>query len=502
MVCIGKDEPKVTGSIECMELRKKSLAKNAVFNVAYRILNVIFPLISAAYISRVLGPSGVGKVAYAQNIVSYFVLFAMLGVPRYGTREIAKRRDDPKAVNKLFSELFVINGISTAICALAFYAATCWGFFGSPLIYLVCGTELLFNFINIDWLYEGEEEYVYITIRSILIKVLSLALLFLLVKDSQDYSFYALIHSLGICGNNLFNAIHARKKVKLTFRGLNLKQHIGSVVILALSAIIGSLYNKLNVTILGQLQSEEIVGYYTNAYKMITLGTTLVTAMSAVFMPRLSYTFQHDREKFTELISSGTKIILLLAVPACVGMAMVADDLVVLVFGEQFLPAVLAMQIMSVVIVIMGVGDLLCYQAIISSGKERVLIQSRIVAGIVNVIVNLLLIPRLQHVGTAMATVVSELIVNGMLLKHSFALAKPRISKKFWGSLAVSTIVMALVVLSVQSVIGGALLSLLVSVALGIVVYFAVALVTKNEMIASVTMLIQKKNSIERISTE
>lgn len=472
---------------------KKSLAKNAAFNVAYRILNVIFPLVSAAYVARVLGPSGVGKVGYAQNVVSYFVIFAVFGIPRYGTREIAKYRDDPQNIHKLFSELFVINGITTAICVVAFYGATFCGLFDDGLLYLICGTEILLNFVNIDWLYEGEEEYVYITIRSILIKIVSLLLLFLFVKDRQDYPVYALIHSLGICGNNLFNVLHARRKVRLTLHGLELKKHIGPIAILALSAIIGSIYGKLNVTVLGWFQPDEVIGYYTNAYKIIALGTTLVTAMSAVFMPRLSYTFMHQREKFAELISLGTKVILLLAVPACVGMMAVANDLVIVFFGELFQPAAVALQIMSVLIVIMGVGDLLCYQAIISSGKEKELIRSRCVAAIVNVILNVLLIPRLQHVGAAIAIVVSEIIVNGMLLKHAFLLAKPKIGNDYWTSLLSSTAVMLGIVLLIQKHLNGAMVSLVVSVCVGVVVYCVMLIVCRNKIVIDVLTKYLKK---------
>lgn len=479
-----------------MQKASNSLAKNAAFNVAYKILNVLFPLVSAAYIARVLGPSGTGKVAYAQNIVSYFVLFAMLGIPRYGTREIAKCRDNPQAVNKLFSELFVINSISTAICAAVFYAVILFGVSGRPLIYLVCGTEILFNFINIDWFYEGEEEYVYITVRSVLIKIVSLALLFLFVKQQQDYPIYALISSLGICGNNVFNIIHARKKVKLTLHGLELKRHLKPIAVLAISAVIGSFHGRINVTILGWLATEEAVGFYNNAFKMIAIGTTLVTAISAVFMPRLSYTFKHQKEQFTELIATGTKIILLLAIPACFGMIMVADNLVETVFGPLFLPAALPLQIMAVNVVIIGVGDLLCFQMIISSGNEKLLIRSRIVSGVANVLLNLLLIPKLQHVGAAIATVASELIVNGMLLKHALALAKPQINKQFLGSLAVSSLAMVAVVFAVQKMIDHAALALVLSVLLGVTTYFVIALITKNEMVRSFLVLIKRKNPV------
>ncbi len=481
-----------------MQKKEKSLAKNAVFNIAYRILNVLFPLVSAAYVSRVLGPSGVGKVADVQNIVSYFILFAMLGIPNYGTREIAKCRNNPPAVQKLFSELFLLNGISTTILSAAFYAALAFGVSDSPLLYLVCGIEILFNYINIDWFYEGEEEYVYITVRSVLIKLLSLVMLFLFVKQPQDYPVYALIHCLGIGGNNIFNIIHARKKVKLTVRGLNMKQHLKPVAVLAFSAIIGSIYSKLNVTILGRLATDESVGFYSNAWKAITIGSTLVTAISAVFMPRLSYTFRHCREQFEELISIGTKIILFLALPACIGIALVADDLVVALFGAEFQPAALSLQIMSVTVLIMGVGNLLCYQMVISSGSEKLLIKPRIAAGIANVAINLLLIPKMQHLGAAIATVASELLINGLILRHALKLAKPKLGRRYLLSLLVSAAAMAAAVLAVRGSFEDPLLSLMLSVGTGVVVYLVAVVLTKNEVVRNfLTMLKGKKQLTE-----
>lgn len=471
----------------------KSLVKNAAFNIVYRILNVLFPLVSVAYVSRVLGPDGIGKVGYAQNIVSYFVMFAMLGTPRYGTREIAKCRDNPQALNKLFSELLTINGTSTAICMAVFLIMLVFDTSENTLLYFVCGTEILFNFINIDWFYEGEEEYAYITARSLLVKICSLLLLFLFVQERQDYLVYALIHCLGICGNNLFNIIHAKRKVRFSLRDLSLKPHLKPIIILALSTIFGGLYNKLNVTILGLLETDEVIGFHTNAYKLVIMGTTLVTSVSAVFMPRLSYMYNRQKEQFVALISTGTKIVLLLAVPACVGMAMVANNLVTVVFGTQFQPAAISLQIMSGVIFVMGVGDLLCYQVIISSGNEKLLVTSRIVAGGANVFLNLLLIPELRHVGAAIATVVSELIVNTMLIKCSFAVAKPVIDKHYWFSIIMSTMAIVVVVSLIQHLIIEPLVALVLAVCLGVSVYLAVLLITKNETLISFVGVLKRK---------
>lgn len=473
--------------------QKKSLTLNAAFNVMYRMLNVVFPLISVAYISRVLEPAGVGKVADAQNFVSYFVLLAALGTPRYGTRAISQNRGDPEKINRLFSELFCINAISTAVCSAAFIMLIMILAPAEPLIYLVCGVEILFNLINIDWLYEGEEEYVYITVRSVVIKLVSLIALFLFVKDRQDYVAYAAVHCIGTCGNHIFNIIHAQKKVKLTFRGLNLKPHIKPILVLAVSAVIGSIYSKVNVTLLGQLQSDENVGFYTNAHKMVTLGVTLVTAISAVFLPRLSYVYKKSKEEFSEFVTKGTKILLLLAVPCAVGIALVAGDLVQVVFGELFMPSVLCLQIMTPIIVIMGIGDLLCYQTIISSENEKLLVMSRILAGVISIALNLLLIPRLQHNGAAIATLTCELAVNGVLLPKALSIASVKLNAKFILSIIASTVVMAAVVLLVQHLCSHAFVALVLAVLGGVVAYVAMAVLTKNELVAYVIDVVKQK---------
>lgn len=473
----------------------KSLTKNAVINVIYKILDVIFPLISASYISRVLAPEGVGKVAYVQNIVSYFVMFAALGIPGYGTREIAQNRDDPDAVNKLFSELFVINALSTAVCAAGYYAVIFCGASRDPIIYMVCGTEILFNFMNIDWLYQGEEKYAYITLRSIAVKLLSVLSLFIFVKDRQDYVVYALIICLGIGCNNVINIFYARNKVRPVFRNLELKRHLGPIFTLMLSAVTASLYSKVDITMLGWLHSDEIVGYYTNAHKVVNVGLTVVTAMSAVFMPRLSYIYKHEKQRFQQLITAGVQVVLLLAIPCCIGMILVADDLILAVFGPLFAPAVLPTQIMAILIVVIGAGDLLCYQVVISSGNEKALIKSRVFASMANILLNAALIPRFQHTGAAIASVISELIVNGILLKSSLSIVRVKITRQFCGSMFASTAVMSIAVILTQKMIDDMLLSLATSVSVGAIIYFAAALAMKNETMEYLVSAIKNRKS-------
>lgn len=211
----------------------KSLAKNSIYNILYKCSNLVFPLIISAYVSRILFAEGIGKVSSAQNIVTYFTLLAALGLPTYGTKIIAACGENRLSRDKAFSELFIINLCSTLICSGIY----CVIIFNIPYFYqrldlsIVCGLAIVFNAINVDWFYQGREEYGYITIRNLIIKLISLISVFLLVKTVDDYIIYALILTLSKVANNIFNIVHLRKSVSITLQGINVIQHIKPVFI-------------------------------------------------------------------------------------------------------------------------------------------------------------------------------------------------------------------------------------------------------------------------------
>lgn len=456
---------------------KKSLARGAFFHVIYSLGNVLFPVISAAYLSRVLAPEGTGRVAYGQNIVSYFIMFAVLGIPQYGTREIARCEGNG---DRLFSELVVINWVSTTVAAAAYCGFLALAFPQDGLIYWVLGLELFFQFFNIDWLYQGKEEYGYIAARSLAVKALSLVGLLLFVRERQDTIAYGLILCLGTGCSHILNVFHARKYVKLTLRGLNLRQHLAPVLTLMLSTVTAGLYCKVDVTMLGALAGEIQVGFYTSAHKVVNIALTLAAAVTAVFLPRLSQTYRQDREQFGGYLSAGLKAVLLLALPCCTGLMLTAEELTEVLFGAAFAPAAGTIRILAVLVIVKGVGDLLCYQALISSGNEKKLIFARVLAGAANIVLNGAFIPRWGHTGAAVASVASELVVNGTLLIFSLTIAKPKVSRRFYVNVALSTVVMTLAVLWVQKLTENSLVSLLLSATVGALTYFASVLLMKK----------------------
>ena len=250
--------------------RKKSIATNAIFNVLYKLLNALFPLITATYVSRVILPEGVGKVAYAQNVVMYFTYIAALGLPTYGTREIAREKSSVRNRNRVFSELFTINFISTSLCVIAYIILinAFGGFAEDKTLHYVAGIAIILNYINVDWVYQGFEEFKYISIRSMIVKTISVVAIFIFVRKKEDFVIYALIHCLAVAGNNLFNIIHLRKFVKLDFSDVILGKHFKPLLILLSSSIAIELYTLVDTTMLGAICTKEIVGYYSNAMKL------------------------------------------------------------------------------------------------------------------------------------------------------------------------------------------------------------------------------------------
>ena len=393
---------------------QKSLVKNSIYNIIYTSANILFPFLTSIYISRLLLPNGVGKVAYAQNIASYFLSFAALGLPSYGVREFAKIREDKDKRNKLFTELFLINLISTTFAVLGFFILLFINnaFNNEWKLYIACGLVVFFNYLNIDWLYQGMEEYGYITGRSILIKVLSFICVVLLVRSQFDYVIYALISSLATVGNYLFNIFHARRIVKFDFRNLDIKKHLKPVLLIAVVVFLSGIYSKIDTTMLGMMTTPESVGYYTYAQKTVNIVITLAAAVTAALLPRLSFYYDKDRDNFFVLLDKGFRVLCLTAIPLCAGLYLIADQAVRILYGNAFLPTILTIRLMCPLILIKGFGDLFCYQLVYSTRNEKILVPASILASTINISMNAVLIPIFLQNGAVVASVFSELVTN------------------------------------------------------------------------------------------
>lgn len=478
----------------------KSLAKNSIYNIIYQLLSLIFPLLSSMYVARVILEDGVGKVAYAQNIASYFTAIALLGFPAYGIREIAKVKESKMDCNQTFFELFFINAISTTSASVLYIVLLiCIDEFRNELpLYLCAGAAVWLNYANIDWLYQGKEEYGYITARSLTIKMISLIALVVLVKRKDDYVMYALISSCGTACNYILNLFHARKYISLDFdlKAINLKRHIRPLLVLAVAAFLGNVYNKVDITMLGMMSSDAVVGYYSNAHKIILIVVSCCIAVTSVFMPRLSYYYENDRQALSKLVNFGTKLLIAIVIPATVGVALLASDAIVLLYGQAFAPAGKTLAVFAPMLLVRPIGDLLCYQLLISAGKEQKRIYTSLAATVVNVILNYLLIPKWQQNGAAVASIASEIIVNGFLLTEVLKITEIKVEKIFVLKTMISVCVMAVSIIFIKKVFCGELMILLGSLLVGSGLYFFTSLVLKNEVM--VILYARMKSMLKR----
>lgn len=273
---------------------RKSLSTNAMFNVAYQLLNVLFPLVTSMYISRVLLPSGVGNIAFAQNIASYFVLIASLGVPGYGVREIAQASNE-RDRNRIFNELFVLNGLMTLIASVLYLILCLFCFSDSELaLHLIFGLLILLNMFNFDWLYQGMENYVFIAVRNAATKVIALVAMLIFVKQAEDINVYAVILCLGTAGNYLLNVIKAGEYISFSFMGIRPLRHVKAIAVIFAASIASELYARVDITMLGALGLSDATGFYSNGQRIVMIALQLLVAVTTVFLPRLSRLYQED----------------------------------------------------------------------------------------------------------------------------------------------------------------------------------------------------------------
>lgn len=462
------------------------IAVNGLFFASYKILNVLFPLVTSVYVARVLLPAGTGKVAYAQNIVTYFTLIAALGLPTYGTREIARSLNDKSKYYKTFWELFTINALSTTLCVVCYYSL-CFlipSFQSERLLHIVAGFSIILNYFNIDWLYQGREEYKYISIRGVIIKFLSVLILFFTVKDASDYVLYAGIQSIVLGGNNLVNMVGLKRRVGIPKTKLEIKKHIKPLLILFATSIAIELYTLLDTTMLGSLCADEIVGYYSYAMKTTKIVITVLAAMTTVMLPKLSeYYARKDKDAYMKLADNGLVFVLSASIPCAVILFANADLIIQFLYGVEYMGAHQAMMILSLLVVPISLSTFLGTQILCSSNHEKNMLMAVSAGAVTNVILNSFLIRLYQHNGASIASVISECVVALIEIIFVIRIVGLHFDRKVIFTALTGGIGVFLAINLVRLVITPVFWGLLFSSLLGICVYVIIFFILEKEIV-------------------
>lgn len=391
-----------------------SIKKNFLYSSILTSANYIFPLLTYPYVSRVLGVTNIGICNFVDSIIHYFILISMMGIGVVGIREIAKDKYNRKELDSTFSALFWINTITTSIAFLILIAATLcidqlrerWQMMA------IGGLKLLMNYMLIEWLYKGLEEFKFITIRTLIIKAMYVTAVFVFVRCSADYPVYYLLSVLMIVLNSVVNIVYARHFVSLQVRHVNISRFIKPFCILGVYSLLTAMYTSFNVAYLGFVAGDTEVGYYTTATKLYSIFIALFTAFTGVMLPRMSSLIAENKiEEYKAKLAKAYNVLFAFSTPLIIFTIIYAPSIIYIIAGAGYEGAIIPMRIVMPLILIIGYEQILIVQGLMPLKKDNAIFRNSIIGAVIGLVLNLILVSSLKSVGSSIVWLVSEIVV-------------------------------------------------------------------------------------------
>ena len=413
-----------------------SLKKNIIYSVAYQILIIFLPLITAPYVSRVLGADGIGEYSYTQSVVYYFSLIAMLGISQYGNRAIAEVGKNKEERSKRFINIYAIQIITHTFIIIAYILYLLLIEKGSSTLATIQAIALLSSALDISWFFFGMEKFDITVTRNSIIKIATVILIFLLVKDKGDLWKYTLI----LLGGTFFSQVYLwmyMKKYTVFFRPdfVKIKQQIRPILILFIPVLAYSIYKVMDKIMLGTMTgSYEQVGYYENAYKINNIPIGLITAIGNVMLPRMTSIISEGNEELTKkYINNSFALVNVVAASLVFGIAGISKNFVYVYYGEDYMPCSELMVCLNWTVFFIAWANIMRTQYLIPKKMDKIYVGSTLTGAVVNLVLNVILINYFQAMGAAIGTFFAELSV---MLVQLIAIRK---SLPVWKEILMST---------------------------------------------------------------
>ena len=406
-----------------------SIQKNFIYNLSNTVLKIVFPLLVFPHVSRILLTDGIGKVNYAAAVVNYFIIIATLGIPIYGLREMAKTKNNKKEELTVFSQVFSVNMLLVVVSYLLLFGLIQFGFIQDELkLIMINSLLIIFTLFEAEWYFQGIENYKFITVRNLVVKSVSLALIFLFVKTKADYHLYALILVLGLGGNSIFNAIFLLKRfgkeIRVYFSRLAIKRalrkHLNPIVTSSLLAIMGSIYLNLDTVMIGHFSTKTEVGIYTAAMRIVRLIITIILALNTVMIPKATQFFKsgesgHQRN----IIALTLRFVFFISLPAILLLYFYATDIIQLYAGDDFVLSAPLLKVLVFLIIAVSISNLCGMQILFPTNQEKKFLIAVTFGAGLNFGLNYFLIPTYAAFGASIASMFTELLIALVLLYFS-----------------------------------------------------------------------------------
>lgn len=475
---------------------KKSITKNYIYNLLYQILILILPLITAPYISRVLGAESIGIYSYTISISAFFILFGSLGVALYGQREVAYLQDDIKKRSKAFWEIVIFRCITMAISLIIFYFTfvTCKNDYNS--YYKILILEIIANALDISCFFQGLEEFKKTVGRNILVKIISVISIFTLVKTQNDLPIYFIIYVLSILIGNLSLWLYLPKYLKkVEFKELNIIKHLKPTISLFVPQIAIQVYTLLDKTMIGTIINDKAeVGYYEQAQKIIKMLLTIITSLGTVMMPRIASTFaKGDKEKITDYMKKSFNMVFILAFPLIFGILAISNKFVPVFFGQGYDKVPILMNVISPIILLIGLSNVTGTQYLLPTKRQKEYTISVVCGSIINLIINSLLIWKLGALGASIGTVLAETTVTCVQIFYTRKDFNWKEIIKLSVNYIIASLIMFTTCLFIGKFINNNLISVIVQVIVGIVVYGIMLMIFKDKFVVEIFNRVKEK---------
>lgn len=476
----------------------QSVKVNYILNLINTGTQMLFPLITFPYVCRVIEADGIGQINFFQSIISYISLFTCLGIPMYAIREIARDRSDVVQMNQTAMEILLLHSMLTLVgyAIVAILCLTVPQIQVNIPLFLILSLTIFFTAIGCEWFYKGIEDFKYITIRGLIIKTVSVVLLFIFVKSKTDLLYYGCYTVFGVLGGNIFNFFRLRKYIhreNIIFSELHIKRHVKPVLKVFSFSVVTSIYLQLNTVLLGFLKNALAVGYFAAATKVMQMLLMMSSCLGSVMMPRASHLIAENKEdEFNRLIQKSYDFTLAIALPMTIGLIFCAPSLITALCGVKFEHSILPSQIIAPIILMVAISNVFGIQVLFPKGKINIVTFCCGIGAVADLILNLCLIPFFSYIGTSIAYLGAEVATTVSMYFFGRKYIPIIYFKKSYLTYALGCIVMAFVLYGLSLLQLPAFTILLLQGCCGVLAYFIILCICKDEMLVQILSKIKR----------
>ena len=391
-----------------------SITGNFIYSTILTFSTYLVPLMVFPYISRILGVDSIGAIDTIDNIIDYCILFSMMGMSTLGIREIAKYKNDKNRLQETFNNLFWLNVISTIVVFFFLIVTTiCIPTLQQRIVLLTIGSFKLFaNLFWIEWFYRGLEDFKYITIRSVIVRLLFIVSVFVFIKEKSDFTLYYILFVSIVIINAICNWTYKRNKVSLRFKHIALKAYAKPFIILGVFAMLSAIYTKLSIPVLSFTCGDTEAGYYATATRMYQVVIALISSLISVLIPRMSVLIRESNyTEISHLFELAFKMLFFISLPIIWYVEFLAPDIIAIFAGNEFVQAAIPMRIVIFLVLIIGSEQIYIMQLLIPLNKDKIVAVAGLCGVITWAILSTILVPLLHGIGTSIVWIATESVV-------------------------------------------------------------------------------------------